>query len=333
MHPLVRLKGFTLVELLVVIAVIGVLMALLLPAVQSARESARKTLCKNNLKQIGNAATSHIEKHGCYPLNGWGSKWVGDPDKTLGMEQPGGWIYNLMPFMGLDVVQEIGLGSSDEYAALARQKSYMLPMFICSSRRKMVTYPKSEESYNAATPDFVAKTDYAANGGTWVAYGPGPDAACAGSFPNCTWQMTQPAGSWSYDDVRSNVEANFNGVVGLMVKVQPAHVRDGADYTILVGEKYLDPRRYKTGDDPSDNNTLFQGNDADTTRWCGNSLAPLQDEPNTDTGSLRFGSPHSAGAFFVFCDSHVQMLNYNIDPTVYENLGNRKDGQIREETW
>jgi len=331
-----RKHAFTLVELLVVIAIIAVLMAMLLPAVQSSRESARRTQCTNNLMQIGHAMNLCVEKHGHYPGNGWGSMWVGDPDRAVGPEQPGGWIYNLMPFFGLDVVREIGAGSSssaDKYAKLAKLKSYMLPMFICPSRRKTATYPQSETSYNAQTPAKVAKTDYAANAGTWVAYGPGPIATCANTFPNCTWPMTQPSANWTYDQLRSNVAANFDGIVSLTAQVEPAHIRDGADCTLLVGEKYLDPRRYKTGNDTSDNNTLFQGHDADINRWCGSTLLPMRDRPNVDANSLRFGSPHARGSFFCFCDGHVQAISYDIDPVVYTDLGNRKDGHVYEDLW
>ena len=105
-------RGFTLIELLVVIAIIGVLIALLLPAVQAAREAARRSQCSNNLKQMTLATLTHEDTHKTLPSAGWGAHWMGDPDRGFGVEQPGGWAYNVLPFLEQGNLRQIGAGAS-----------------------------------------------------------------------------------------------------------------------------------------------------------------------------------------------------------------------------
>ena len=84
--------------------------ALLLPAVQAAREAVRRTQCENNLKQIGLAAQIHVNVYKFFPTSGWGPNWVGDPDRGFGVNQPGGWCYNLLPFIDEKPIREFGRG-------------------------------------------------------------------------------------------------------------------------------------------------------------------------------------------------------------------------------
>src|ERR1039457_6255536 len=107
-HDVPQQSGFTLVELLVVITIIGILVAMLLPAVNSARESGRNAQCKNNLRQLGTACLAHEEAQGIFPAGGWGWSWVGDPDRGYGDQQPGGWIYNILPHTDQTAVHDLG---------------------------------------------------------------------------------------------------------------------------------------------------------------------------------------------------------------------------------
>lgn len=93
---------FTLVELLVVISIIGILVALLLPAVQASRESARKTQCKNHLKQMRVTFLNHHSAQRFFSSSGWGYRWVGVSDAGYGEGQPGGWTYNILAYMEYD---------------------------------------------------------------------------------------------------------------------------------------------------------------------------------------------------------------------------------------
>ncbi len=161
-------RGVTLIELLVVIGIIGVLVGLLLPAVQYARESARRTSCANNLKQIGMAIIQHEQSHGHLPTGGWGAEWVGDPDAGFAEKQPGGWIFNVLPYLEENDIRAIGSGEPAAAKRVSRIKLVQSPLtvFHCPSRRQAKLYPYTgpPRLRNADPPAAVAKTDYAING-------------------------------------------------------------------------------------------------------------------------------------------------------------------------
>ena len=320
-----RKSAFTLVELLVVIAIIGILIALLLPAVQAARESARRMQCMNNLKQIGLASLSHHEAHGHFPTGGWGYWWIGDPDRGVGKDQPGGWIYNILPFLEQNVLYQLPADgdpntvTATQMAGAATLSQTPLAVMTCPSRRRAIAYPCAvlAQYYpkNSDHVDMAGYNAYAANAGaTEVCSSCGPETLAQGDDPSFDWSR----GSFHFD--------RSTGIIYLRSEITMAHVRDGASNTYLAGEKYLAPDNYTNGKDSADNATMFQGFGADVNRWTDTGRTPRQDQ----SGSFlywRFGSAHSGGCNFVFCDGSVHTISYSIDPETHRCLGNRKDGQ------
>ena len=142
-HRVARRSGFTLIELLIVIAIIAVLMTILVPAVQNAREAARVTECKNNLRQMGIGFQQHLNKQGYFPTGGWGWHWIGDPDKGYDEFQPGAWTYNILTYIEQDNLRQMGrrLTGAEKSAALAQVLSTPVTVFSCPTRRAAQLLP------------------------------------------------------------------------------------------------------------------------------------------------------------------------------------------------
>ncbi len=320
-------RGFTLVELLVVITIIGILIALLLPAVQAAREAARMMQCQNHLKQIALAAMSHEEAHGHFPTAGWGITWIGDPDRGFGLRQPGGWTYNILPYMEQDALREVGAGMpyDQKRQALVAVVSTPLEMFICPSRRPAELFPFSvvrpqDVMINVEEPEEVARNDYAGNGGDLkILLG-------AARYPSSCAEGDSPSYNWI--DM-----SDCSGVFHTRSMITMAEIEDGTSNTVLFGEKNLTPDAYFTGTDGGDNQMLHQGMDSDNVRYV--SFSPPSDpsevltpQPDTPGAAFynHFGSAHASGANFALCDGSVRVINYSINPMTFWALGNRRDG-------
>jgi prepilin-type N-terminal cleavage/methylation domain-containing protein len=350
--------AFTLVELLVVIAIIGILVALLLPAIQAAREAARMAQCKNNLRQMGIASLNYETANKHFPAGGWSALWTGDPNTGTGSRQPGGWIYQLLPFTEQNSVASIGLGLSGTALidALSQQANTAIPTFNCPSRRTAQPYPAVQlRPWNYNSPEFAAKTDYAANAGTdpRASGGLGPvprsdiyRSDCRGPYPNCAWMNNQ---DW--------IDTQWDGVVGDHTGVRIAEVIDGMSKTMFAGEKWVYLLYYDLGsidaahdnqnnhmavDNPGDNGSMYAGYDFDNVRSTGNGserrYPPTPDSqydhknPQSDKKGAhyqqRFGGPHPAGFNLVLCDGSVDNWGFDIDSIIWVRLGSRHDGEL-----
>lgn len=300
-------RAVTLMELLVVISIVGMLMAILLPAVQQSREAGRRTACQSHLKQLGLAMLNHESAHGRFPSGGWGFAWVGDPDRGTGRSQPGGWAYALLPYLERNDLALIGKGK-----AFAQKKDDLtmvvqipVSLFNCPTRRgtELSDLAPNPPPVNFKLVGAVAQTDYAVNAGDFApGGGPGPASLTDGDNPNYPW----------------NDNSKADGICYLRSEVLPADVRDGMSHTYLIGEKYVNH-----GFDPGDDQSMYSGYDYDTFRWAKPNCAPLLD--GSATAPDHFGSAHPSGCNLVFCDGSVHTISYGVDAEIHRRLANRRD--------
>jgi prepilin-type N-terminal cleavage/methylation domain-containing protein/prepilin-type processing-associated H-X9-DG protein len=275
--------AFTLVELLVTISIIGVLVGLLLPAVQAARESGRRTQCQNNMKQIGLAMEQYHMHMKRYPSGTLQSKQDGDPTGVAGF----GWAPQLLPYLQQEALYNfLGLPRAQLHDALQTNEGrdlaqIALPMFRCpsdSSDLLNVHRPFTGSKYAELT---AAKSNYVANHGTQFI---------------------------TLKDKQTDYLKDSFGVFWPDSKCNESHITDGTTNTILAGERSTDywaANWVGTRDFNSDGDNGLR-------QVFGISDVKINDR-NLEDGRRGFNSQHPGGSFFVFADGHVDFLTEEIE--------------------
>jgi prepilin-type N-terminal cleavage/methylation domain-containing protein len=319
-------RAFTLVEVLVVIAILGVLVALLLPAVQSAREAARRTQCANNIKQLSVGLMNHESAQRRFPSGGWGWNWMPEPDRGSGIQQPGSWFYCTLPYIEQQALYNLGKGGNAAEVANANRERNLkvLSFFNCPTRRGNELYHNYHTFANCTPHDVSGRGDYAVNGGDQAEcqdespLGLGPPDLASGDNGTFIWPTNE----------------HMTGICYQRSDVQIKHIADGMSQTYLVGERYLNPENYLTGEDYADNSSMFSGFENETIRTTHS--PPKVDTPGDwylvatrfGASTCGFGSAHSSVFQISFADGSVHSISYGIDEEIHRSLGNRQDEKV-----
>lgn len=327
-----RRRGFTLVELLVVIAIIGVLVAILLPAVQAVREAARRTSCKNNLRQIALALQNYHDTNRYFPP-GFSQTIV--PDKKLHIGYA--WGARILPF-----IEQKPLYSkiSPRFYTTRKPSGQVLEGWKCPSdshaKQKLQAswtdvIEGSPNGGNGSCSDSFYNNDQAgclSNGGTWNQhYTPPrhvgrPFAAMASYVGNFGPRFT--------GGVRIRVGPDGFGILYANSLVRISNITDGTANTFAAGERYTirGHAAWEAVHWEESGSQINNGPTIVTLRQTGRYVLGTTSAgtPNK-SGAMGFSSAHRAGCHMAMCDGSVQFIRNSINAQTWYRLGNRQDGQ------
>lgn len=298
-------RGFTLIELLVVIAIVAILVALLLPAVQKAREAARRTHCRNNMRQIGLALHNYHDTIGTMP-SGWIGATHGVGHDVEGMNGFS-WGTMILPYVEqAPLYNQLDFSRSILDSPNVDLISRTIESFRCPSDPQPETWRIEEEGNPGMVLAELASANYVG------VFGTGPD---------------QPGGIELHDCEGIPGQCISNGVFYHNSSVGIRDITDGTSSTLIVGERLTIP---------------FGSSDQHHSTWSG--AIPAGEEsfarvlgltdhtPNSDNTFIPhlddFSSHHDGGVHFTFGDGHVQFINEKIDLDLYQYLTTIRGGEV-----
>ena len=322
-----RHGGFTLIELLVVIAIIGILVALLLPAVQQARAAARRTQCRNNLKQIALALHNYHDVHRIFPAS-----ITFDPSQAgqTSTQYQANWVIKLLPMLEQNNVYNMFDLNQVISAPINRDARGMrLSAMLCPS-----------DAYNA-------KSRFDGDGGNWERGNYGANG--------CNDRVSGSGG----EESRCWRDFTRRGIMGHNVAVRMRDIADGTSNTMLVGELRVGisgrDRRGTWAMGAAGASALFwhgYGGDANGPNPCNSSADDIVGCSSLDQGILQrecmpcwFPCPsyqaasrsmHTDGVFVALCDGSVRFISnyiansgvFGSSPSVWDRIVTSNDGQL-----
>jgi prepilin-type N-terminal cleavage/methylation domain-containing protein/prepilin-type processing-associated H-X9-DG protein len=299
--------GFTLIELLLVIAIIGTLVALLLPAIQAARESSRRASCVNNLMQIGLAISNDEATHKSFPPGAVWGRW--DPPKEVRFR--GSLLIYILPYL-----EQATLYYAFDFKQLKLDGATFPDTSTPIGSTVIDTYICPSDNFYNGTFGERGIFNYAASNGPTGLYD-NPECSCPNPYPISL--QTAPI-----DDL-----TDYAGpFTRLGIRTKASQITDGLSKTIFVGEvrvgcsEHVQAGWAWTKNGNGYYSTLIPIN-YDT---CDDNASDPCRRPKNWNTAVGFKSAHPGGANFSFGDGSVHFLTESIDMQSYQYLGDKADG-------
>ncbi len=322
-------RGFTLIELLVVIAIIAILVALLLPAVQQAREAARRSQCKNNLKQIGIAIHNYHEIHGMFPTGCVPAQFNGNTFEN--QWESWGWTTFILPQLDQSpIFNQAGVNDRSLYAVLLQVTGQAQGVGVAELNALFPPLSVFQCPSDNTGPNLVAGMRRNHFNGAGFQYG------------NGAWRppTSNYLGNCGYKDINrpdTRTANPNNGVLYNLSRVSFRDITDGTTNTILVGER---EKRCGAGSWIGSRNPRGGGTHGADYLFARVSV-PLNFPANNGSANCTdgFSSKHVGGGQFLMCDGSVKFISENInfqnitDTSVgWRNNGNTNNA-MSNQTW